>query len=153
MRSRANTKEIGERIRQARVEKGWSMRQLARRTSPEVSHTYISLIEQGAMDNPGIDKLMAIAHALGLPLATLLGEERHVPTLQRREPAAEGEATPETEELQELQELQELMVKLLKLDGELGSNHIEQVARVIRDVVQQAERDYMEMWYGEKGVK
>jgi hypothetical protein len=46
-----------------------------------------------------------------------------------------------------------LMVKLLKLDEDLGSNHIEQVARVVRDVVQQAERDYLEMWYGEKGVK
>jgi hypothetical protein len=39
------------------------------------------------------------------------------------------------------------------LDGELGSNHMEQVARVVRDVVQQAERDYLEMWYGEKGAK
>jgi hypothetical protein len=44
-------------------------------------------------------------------------------------------------------------VRLLKLDGELGSNHTEQVGKVIKKVVQQAERDYLEMWYGEMGLK
>jgi hypothetical protein len=38
-------------------------------------------------------------------------------------------------------------------DTELGSSPIEQVRKVIREVVSQAERDSLEMWYGQKGAK
>jgi transcriptional regulator with XRE-family HTH domain len=66
-----DTNKFGEMVRVARLEKGWSQRELARRSKK--SATYITYIESGrnpsAADNvfkPSRDAVEAISRALGL---------------------------------------------------------------------------------------
>lgn len=69
---------IGDRIRRAREEKGWSTRRLERETSRlgrRVSHGYISQIENKRYKaNPSLATLDVLARALGKPLAYFLDD-------------------------------------------------------------------------------
>jgi len=75
---------IGERIRQRRVERGWSLEMLAKRAS--VSRSMLSAVERGAKV-PTIVVLHRIAQGLGTNMTHLLGEERtdRVVLLRREE--------------------------------------------------------------------
>lgn len=68
---------LGERLRRAREEKGWSTRQLERETARlgrKVSHGYISQIENERYKaNPSLATLEVLARALGKPITYLLG--------------------------------------------------------------------------------
>ena len=73
--------EIGNNVREARLAKGWSMRQLA--TEAEVSPSLISQIENGRT-TPSVRTLYSLAEALSLPVThlvpdmTMKGEETAV---------------------------------------------------------------------------
>jgi transcriptional regulator with XRE-family HTH domain len=66
---------IGERVKELRAARGWSLRQWAERA--EVSHTWIAHVEAG--DRPTVDlrKLERLAAAAGVPLSDLLGAEAY----------------------------------------------------------------------------
>lgn len=64
---------IGERIRQRRVERGWSLETLAAQAA--VSRSMLSAVERGAKV-PTIVVLHRIANGLGTNMTHLLGEER-----------------------------------------------------------------------------
>ena len=64
---------IGERVRQRRVERGWSLEMLA--THAGVSRSMLSAVERGAKV-PTIVVLHRIANGLGTNMTHLLGEER-----------------------------------------------------------------------------
>lgn len=55
---------FGERLRQARAMRGWSLRNLADRLGGRVSHTTVSHLENG-LKLPGSDVLLALADCLG----------------------------------------------------------------------------------------
>lgn len=61
--------EIGNNVREARLAKGWSMRQLA--TEAEVSPSLISQIENGHT-TPSVRTLYSLAEALSLPVTHLV---------------------------------------------------------------------------------
>lgn len=54
---------IGRRIRAARERHDWTMTELAKRAG--VNHSYVSKVEIGAFGTPSVEKLSAIATALG----------------------------------------------------------------------------------------
>lgn len=64
-------KEIGERIKKARLEKGWSLTELSRRTKDVLSHTRISNYETGYR-MPGPSEAVILGSALGKRAAYLM---------------------------------------------------------------------------------
>jgi len=63
---------IGRRVRTARERREWTMTELAKRAG--VNHSYLSKLEVGKFGTPSVEKLTAIATALGMRLADLTGE-------------------------------------------------------------------------------
>ncbi|MFC4766512.1 helix-turn-helix domain-containing protein [Effusibacillus consociatus] len=61
---------IGKRIQQLRIEKGFSLSELADRAG--VAKSYLSSIERDIQDNPSIQFLEKIATVLGVDIQTLL---------------------------------------------------------------------------------
>ena len=61
---------LGVNVRKAREQRGWSQEELADRSG--IHRTYISGVERGAR-NPTIEIIAAIAGALDLPVAVLVG--------------------------------------------------------------------------------
>lgn len=63
---------LGERVRQLREEKNWSLTELAERAG--ISRSYLSQIEQGE-STPTQAKIVQLANALGALPSELIGEE------------------------------------------------------------------------------
>jgi transcriptional regulator with XRE-family HTH domain len=61
---------IGERIKDQRVRRGWTLRELAKHSG--VSHVFIWQVEQGR--GIGVESLVLIAKALRVRASKLLGE-------------------------------------------------------------------------------
>lgn len=61
--------QLGEYLALARELKGWTLRDLERRTG--VSNALISQIERGDVKEPGFHRIVRLARALGLPLDRL----------------------------------------------------------------------------------
>ena len=66
----AETFETGKRIQALREEKGWTARQLARKS--DLADVTVLSIEDGS-DNPTMATLAKIAEALGCKVADLVG--------------------------------------------------------------------------------
>ena len=62
---------LGERMRKAREQRGWSQRDLAR--NAHVNHAWISRIESGQRYNISLEAATKIARTLGLSLDYLAG--------------------------------------------------------------------------------
>lgn len=62
----------GKRVKALREEKRWSQGFLGERAG--VDSSYISLLETGKRENPGVDTLNRLAQALGTSIAYLVGE-------------------------------------------------------------------------------
>jgi transcriptional regulator with XRE-family HTH domain len=60
---------IGELIKEARAQKDWSVKLLARRSGVKIST--INSIEAGKSRNPRVDTLVALEKALGITLDTM----------------------------------------------------------------------------------
>lgn len=70
--------EIGRRLQALRKRKRLSLRALALKTEnagKNISHVYISQIENGEVDSPGIELLTILSTALGEPVSALLEDE------------------------------------------------------------------------------
>jgi transcriptional regulator with XRE-family HTH domain len=65
--------ELGDRIRQARAEKGWKQRELA--SEVEVEPITVSRWERGAT-TPDLDVLRLVAEATGKPISYFVAEEK-----------------------------------------------------------------------------
>lgn len=68
----SSSETIGQRLRARRVELGLTLAQAAERAG--LSLQYVSNLERGR-GNPTLDALNALARALDVPIASLLGEE------------------------------------------------------------------------------
>lgn len=64
---------IGSRVRDGRVQRGWTLDELAQRSG--VSRRMVINVEQGA-SNPSIATLLRLSHALGVGLPALVDVER-----------------------------------------------------------------------------
>jgi len=100
---------LGERIQQARLERGMSLRELEAQVG--VSNAHLSQLETGKMAKPSLALLYAVANALDIEYAELLRLAQHVdPTDASAVPSAEavGVALNDITDLtaQELEELQ-----------------------------------------------
>jgi transcriptional regulator with XRE-family HTH domain len=62
---------LGQNLRYAREQRGWSQEELAHRSG--IHRTYISGLERGTR-NPTLNLIAAIADALDLPVAQLVEE-------------------------------------------------------------------------------
>ncbi len=71
--------EIGEKVRQARRERGWSQKQLS--TVSEVSRARIDALENGRAAEFGFKHLSRILHALDMDLRLTAGN-RGRPTME-----------------------------------------------------------------------
>ncbi|MFK7694583.1 helix-turn-helix domain-containing protein [Paenibacillus sp. HJGM_3] len=59
---------IGQRVKQLRIEKGWSLNELAERAG--VAKSYLSSIERDIQSNPSIHFLEKISAVLDVPIQT-----------------------------------------------------------------------------------
>src|SRR3954466_1668147 len=64
---------IGQRVRELRLERNWSLRQLAARA--DVSHQYIDFLEKGQRTRLDLNMLRKLAAGLGVPMGELIGDE------------------------------------------------------------------------------
>lgn len=62
---------IGERVREVRLQKGWSVSKLARDSGRD--RTHIASLEAGEHYNPGVDMVFALARALDTTPQYLMG--------------------------------------------------------------------------------
>ena len=76
---------IAENLREERTRAGLTLEQLARRA--ELSTPHLSRLESGERQ-PSIAALIALSRALGVSMATLLGERRRAPAVAVYEPGA-----------------------------------------------------------------
>jgi len=72
---REEARELGARIRQLRVARGWTQEQLAEHAG--VQYKYLGDVERGVR-NPALFNIARIARALGVPVAVLFMDEREV---------------------------------------------------------------------------
>lgn len=63
-------KDLGSRLKAAREEHGWSLREAERRSG--IPNAHVSQIETGTILHPGTGVLVRLAAAYGIPLAELL---------------------------------------------------------------------------------
>lgn len=73
---------LGEQLRAARLEAGWSQEKLAEEAG--ISRNYVSLLELNRK-SPTLDVLLAVCGALGVSAAGIVAEiERAAPSRRRR---------------------------------------------------------------------
>jgi transcriptional regulator with XRE-family HTH domain len=96
---------LGQRIKRLRKEQGLSQERVAR--AADISLNVFNRLETGAVTNPHFDTVLAIADALGVSVAELIGE----PVLTGKDEAPEEEALRGSENLSE-EELAALIYRL-----------------------------------------
>lgn len=100
---------LGHRIERARLNRGWSRSDLARRAS--VDPSYVTRIEEAHYKRPSVEKVSAIAGALGLPMAELVD--------------------PPTEPTADQEHQAELVARILDVLGPERAHHLSDVLREI----------------------
>ncbi len=88
---------LGARIKAVRKQRGWSQEQLAERVG--ISTQYVSNIERGK-ENPTLDLLLRVAHALKVSLAEIFDLEAG--GLDRKTLQAEIRKVIETQDVERL---------------------------------------------------
>jgi transcriptional regulator with XRE-family HTH domain len=96
----ANTRELGEKIKAARADKGWKQKHLA--AEVEVEPITVSRWERGAT-TPDLDVLRLVAQATDKPLTYFVSEgEAPAPDLPRRVDRLEESLSRVEQKLDEL---------------------------------------------------
>jgi transcriptional regulator with XRE-family HTH domain len=149
-----DARTVGERVRELRQERGWSLRELAARA--EVSHQYVDFLEKGRRIKLDLSRVRKLADAFGLPLAELIGDQigkageeagQKDDTGGRPEPEFATRITGAAGDLDDLDDLDDLQVNLLRIGQirrELGPDSLKQLAGVIEAIKREAEREWLE---------
>jgi transcriptional regulator with XRE-family HTH domain len=90
---------VGERIREARAEKGWMQKHLA--AEVEVEPITVSRWERGAT-TPDLDVLRLVADATGKPISYFVSDPKEEASLERRVAALEQTVRKLEQKLKEL---------------------------------------------------
>lgn len=72
-RAQDEVDELGARVRELRVQHGWTLDELARRAG--LSKSYVSRLEDSERQ-PSIAALLSLSQAFGVPIAALFAQER-----------------------------------------------------------------------------
>jgi HTH-type transcriptional regulator, competence development regulator len=67
---------LGQKLAKARADKGWSLREVERRTG--INNAHLSQIETGVIERPAPNMLWALAEVYGLDLRELMRMSGHV---------------------------------------------------------------------------
>jgi transcriptional regulator with XRE-family HTH domain len=102
---------IGQRLRARRVELGRTLAEVAEQSG--LSLPYVSNLERGR-GNPTLDALGALARALDLPLASLVGESGPIEPLQ----VVLASAPPSLVQFSRSSDFQETVAELAERQGE-----------------------------------
>ena len=92
--------KVGEFIRERRLAKGLSKRQLAEKAG--ISHSEVHRIENGERQNPSVPMLVALADALGIPqddilvMAGYIKDDNNIPLIERVFPDLKTQKQQET---------------------------------------------------------
>lgn len=92
--------KVGDFIRDRRLAKGLSKRQLAEKAG--ISHSEVHRIENGERQNPSVPMLIALADALGIPqddilvLAGYKNDDNNIPLIERVFPDLKTQKQQET---------------------------------------------------------
>lgn len=92
--------KVGEFIRERRLAKGLSKRQLAEKAG--ISHSEVHRIENGERQNPSVPMLVALADALGIPQDDILvmagykKDDNNIPLIERVFPDLKTQKQQET---------------------------------------------------------
>src|SRR4051812_9676786 len=122
---------IGQRVRELRLERNWSLRQLAARA--EVSHQYIDFLEKGQRSRLDLSMLRKLAGAFGLPLTEFIDEQ-----------PGDWAYADGLESSGGMDDLQVNLLRIGTIHRELGPDSLRQLAGVIEAVKREAEREYLE---------
>ena len=155
---------VGQRVRKLRLERSWSLRELAARA--EVSHQYVDFLEKGRRTRLDLGRVRKLADAFGLPLAKLIGEQAgeaggageeadqqdytdglSEPDFARRRSVPVGRL----DELDDLDDLQVNLLRIGQIRRELGPDSLKQLAGVIEAIKREAEREYLEEMRAKRG--
>ena len=109
---------LGKTLAAARAEKGWSLREVERRTG--IQNAHVSQIETGAIERPAPNVLWALAEVYELDLRELMRKSGHVEAAAQGTPGsvvgaalrALGEMSPDQQE-----EVLEFMKEIRKGKG------------------------------------
>jgi len=77
---------LGDKLAEARAKKGWSLREVERRTG--IHNAHLSQIETGSIERPAPNVLWALAEIYGLDLQELLRLAGHVEAAPRATPGS-----------------------------------------------------------------
>lgn len=72
---------LGEQLREARIEAGWSQEKLAEKAG--ISRNYVSLLELNRK-SPTVSVLLALCGALGVSAAEIIAKVERGPSARRR---------------------------------------------------------------------
>ena len=106
------THTLGTRLLLCRRDYKWTQDELAARSG--ISRSYIAQLERGTVTNAGIEPLMALAKALEVSVAYLIGETE---VAAEEFVLREGRAVYVVEDEEERQMTQELLRLFQKLNG------------------------------------
>lgn len=112
MKAKELSQRIAQRVRQLRLERGWSQPELARRSS--LSNAMVSMVERGER-TPSLDALASLAGALDADPAVLLTADEGA--------ALRGDAKRLAEELVSLQLPRADMEALRRIARALAAEH------------------------------
>ena len=128
-------KVLGDRVGRLRTERKMSQRQL--QLEAGLGHGYVSILEAGRVQNPGIQQLYKVATALGVPLIQLLTDDTSssagVKHTEQHTPFHADEVMPSPMDPQ-LEELQRGVEELWNIDKE----RFAALRLVVRDMQQKA---------------
>ena len=66
-------KKIGDRLREERKKKRFSLREVEKDTG--ISYSYLGRIENGKVDNPGLNTIERLCNLYGVKVSDVFGEE------------------------------------------------------------------------------
>lgn len=119
---------LGDRIKQLRLNKKLSLRELGRLA--HISHSFIADIESGR-SNPSLNTLEALANALGTTTSYLLGEDTPTPEDKISDSVADDpELAKFWDELKEREDLQ----LLFKQTREMSPEDVKKIIRIIKAI-------------------
>ena len=118
------TTELGQLLKKERVKRGWSLREVERRT--EIANAHLSQIETGIIERPDVGVLYRLANLYGIEWVRIMKIAGHVEPKGARKSGrslagaalhAVGDFTPAEE-----QELLRFMEELRKRRGRQGGH-------------------------------
>lgn len=130
---------LGQTLKGLRVEKGWSLRQLALKAGGGISHAHIAEIENATVLRPSLEKVKLICAALGVTLDQVL-----VGDVASAEEDDAADQVDESEREQNEEILRKINVSLSRVGPTAPTKSLARLADMVLAFVEGVERDNAE---------